>query len=84
MKPKCVRLFIKPYCPWCHEALAWLNERGILYQSLDVSQDLAARQEMFKLTQQTLAPVIEVDGLILADFDCGQLEAFWKQHGYAL
>jgi hypothetical protein len=27
-------------------------------------------------------PVIEVDGLVLGDFDTGQLEAFLRKHGY--
>ena len=29
--------------------------------------------------KQTLAPVIDVDGEILADFDTDQLEEFWKK-----
>jgi hypothetical protein len=33
---------------------------------------------MKELSGQTLAPVIEVDGEVLADFDTGQLEKFWK------
>jgi glutaredoxin 3 len=78
MSPTSVRLFIKPYCGWCHEAVDWLDERGIQYETLDVTSDAVARREMFELSGQTLAPVIEVDGEILADFDTGQLEVFWK------
>ena len=33
---------------------------------------------MFELSGQTLAPTIEVDGEVLADFDTDQLAAFWK------
>jgi glutaredoxin len=79
MKPERVRLFIKPYCGWCHQAAEWLDKRGISYETLDVISDGAARKEMFQLSGQTLAPVIEVDGEILADFDTGQLEVFWKE-----
>ena len=79
MISKTVRLFIKPYCGWCQEAKDWLDERGIRYEVLDVIADGAARQEMQELSGQTLAPVIEVDGKILADFDTDQLEEFWKQ-----
>ena len=78
MKPSSVRLFIKPYCGWCDEALEWLDARGIRYETLDVTRNTAARQEMFELSGQTLAPTIDVDGEILADFDTGQLEKFWK------
>jgi hypothetical protein len=34
---------------------------------------------MVSLSGQTLAPVIDVDGEILADFDTRQLETFWKK-----
>jgi glutaredoxin len=79
MKPERVRLFIKPFCGWCHEAIDWLDERGISYEKLDVTTNRAARQEMLELTGQSLAPCIDVDGEILADFDTDQLEAFWKR-----
>ena len=79
MKPEKVRLFIKPFCGWCHEAQAWLEARNIPHETLDVAADSAARKEMFELSGQSLAPVIDVDGEILADFDTGQLERFWEQ-----
>ncbi len=79
MKPKSVRLFIKPYCGWCDEAKDWLDDRGVEYETLDVISDSTARREMFELSGQTLAPVIEVDGQVLADFDTGQLQVFWKK-----
>lgn len=79
MKPTSIRLFVKPYCGWCTEAKDWLDERGIKYEELDVISDGAARREMKELSGQTLAPTIDVDGEILADFDTGQLAKFWKQ-----
>jgi glutaredoxin 3 len=79
MKASRVRLFIKPFCGWCHEAQEWLDERGIEYETLDVIGNRAAREEMLELSGQTLAPVIEVDGEVLADFDTDQLEEFWKK-----
>ena len=74
-----IRLFIKPFCGWCHEAKDWLDERGIKYEELDVTSSATAKKEMRELTGQTLAPVIDVDGEILADFDTDQLEKFWKK-----
>ncbi len=74
-----IRLFIKPFCGWCHEAKDWLDERGLAYEELDVISDRTAFKEMKELSGQTLAPVIEVDGEVLADFDTDQLEKFWKK-----
>ena len=82
MKPKRIRLFIKPYCGWCHEAIDWLDEHGLTYEKLDVTADTAARKEMAALSGQTLAPVIDVDGEILADFGADELEAWWKQQDF--
>jgi len=79
MKADKVRLFIKPYCGWCDEAMDWLNDRGIKFETLDVTADPVARREMLALSGQTLAPVIDVDGEILADFDTGELEGFWER-----
>jgi glutaredoxin 3 len=84
MKPKRVRLFIKPYCGWCHKAIRWLDERGVDYETVDVIADEIAFHEMIQLSGQDLAPVLEVDGKILADFGPDQLAEFWskleKQH----
>lgn len=79
MKPQSIRLFIKSGCPWCDDAMDWLNARGIAYTVLDVNRDAAARKEMQKLTGQTKAPCIDVDDEILADFGADELEVWWKQ-----
>jgi glutaredoxin 3 len=77
VQPKRVRLFIKPYCPWCHRAMKWLNERDIEYESVDVLASEAALDEMRRLSGQDLAPTIDVDGKILADFGPEELAKFW-------
>ena len=74
-----VRLFIKPFCGWCHAAMRWLDERGIQYKKLDVIADSKAFTEMINLSGQRFAPVIEVDGAVLADFGPDELEGFWKK-----
>ncbi len=79
MKAQRIRLFVKPFCGWCHEAKDWLDERGVAYEEVDVISSRSAFQEMIALSGQTLAPVLEVDGEVLADFDTGQLEKFWKK-----
>ena len=79
MKAVRIRLFIKPYCGWCHEAMSWLDSRQVKYEVLDVITNAAARKEMVKLSGQTLTPTSDVDGEILADFGTDQLEDFWKK-----
>ena len=77
-QPKKVRLFIKPFCGWCVQSMDWLDDHQIQYETLDVVADEKAYNEMYRLSGQTLAPVIDVDGKILADFGARELAAFWK------
>jgi len=36
MNPPHIRLYIKPGCPWCHQALDWLKRHHIKHETLDV------------------------------------------------
>ncbi len=76
--PTKVRLFIKPFCGWCGQAMDWLDDHGVQYEVLDVIADEKAYDEMYRLSGQTLAPGIEVDGRVLADFGGRELAAFWE------
>lgn len=79
MKTERVRLFIKSYCGWCHKAMHWLDERGIVYEKLDVIADASAFVEMMRISGQELAPVIDVDGEVLSDFGPEELAQFWAK-----
>jgi glutaredoxin len=78
-QPTQARLFIKPYCGWCRQAMDWLEDHGIRFEVLDVISNAQAYEEMVRLSGQTLAPVIEVDGAVLADFGARELETFWRR-----
>ena len=82
MSPSSIRLFIKPGCPWCDEAIEWLDDHEITYEKLDVVRDPAARHEMLDLTGQSKAPCIDVDGHVLADFGANELEAWGDKMGF--
>jgi glutaredoxin 3 len=77
-QPQKVRLFIKPFCGWCAQAMDWLDDHDIEYEVLDVIADEKAYDEMYRLSGQTLTPVIDVDGRILADFGAREIAVFWK------
>ena len=79
MKAKRVRLFVKPYCGWCDKAVRWLDEHNVDYEEVDVIADETAFDEMIKLSGQDQAPVLEVNGIVLADFGPDQLADFWNR-----
>jgi glutaredoxin len=57
--------------------MRWLDERNIDYEKIDVIRDETAFDEMIRLSGQEQAPVLEVDGEVLADFGPDQLAEFW-------
>ncbi|MBP9901267.1 MAG: glutaredoxin family protein [Verrucomicrobia bacterium] len=59
--------------------MRWLEDHDIEYERIDVIADDAAFDEMVKLSGQELAPVMVVDGQVLADFGPEELEKFWSR-----
>lgn len=59
--------------------MRWLDERDVDYERVDVIADEAEYDQMIRLSGQELAPVIDVDGEILADFGPDQLADFWDK-----
>jgi len=57
----------------------WLEERQVEYEKIDVMADESAFDEMIRLSGQDLAPVLDVDGEILADFGPEQLQPFFEK-----
>ncbi|HEY5814306.1 MAG TPA: glutaredoxin domain-containing protein [Terrimicrobiaceae bacterium] len=75
-------LYIKPWCPWCVEAIAWLEGKGYRFKTIDVLSDDAAYERMRQVSRQSLTPTLETaDGRVLPDFDVAQLEKFMLRNG---
>jgi glutaredoxin 3 len=77
-------LYIKPGCPWCIEATAWLDEHGIPYRRVDVVADAGARAEMERKSRQSKAPTLDWHGKILADFGVEELVPFLRAQNVKL
>ena len=72
-------LYVKQGCPWCIAAEEELQKLGVKYDLREVRSNPAFFEEMKKLSGQTKAPVLQMDGRILADFGPEQLPGFLKQ-----
>ena len=59
--------------------MRWLDDHDIKYETLDVIADDEAYAEMVRLSGQELAPVMDVDGKVLADFGPEELIKFWEK-----
>ena len=76
-----MKLYVKPGCPWCIEAVRWLESRRFLFEEIDVFSESGAFDEMKRLSGQSRAPTLELPtGEVLPDFDVGQLERFLAAH----
>ena len=64
-----IQIYSTPTCPWCKRAKAYLDEKGIKYESIDVSSDEKAQKEMIDKSGQMGVPVIDIDGKIVIGFD---------------
>ena len=64
-KPK---LYIKPGCPWCEEALSYFKKQGVDLDLRNVSEDPKEMSAMVKISGQTCAPTFEFDDFMVADF----------------
>ncbi len=76
-----LNLYIKPWCPWCIEAIEWLEENGYEFNKIDVLAEAAAYERMHRISKQSLTPTLETsEGLVLADFDVADLEKFMLEN----
>ncbi|MDA0324500.1 MAG: glutaredoxin [Verrucomicrobia bacterium] len=71
-------LYVKEGCPWCDDAESELHKLGLKYERREVLSNSAFFQEMKAVSGQSKAPVLDIDGRILADFGVEQLPAFLK------
>lgn len=74
-------LYVKPGCPWCDDAVEYLDRKKIEVDTRVVSGNREAMQEMVALSGQTKAPTLDWHGEVLADFGVEELVPFLKKHG---
>jgi glutaredoxin 3 len=77
-------LYTKSGCPWCEEAVAFLDEHGVGYRLKEVTSDRGAYDEMTRKSGQDKAPTLDWNGTILADFGTDELVPFLQKHGVKL
>ena len=77
-------LYTKNGCPWCEDAVAFLDEHGVSYRLKEVTSDPDALAELTRISGQSKAPTLEWDGSILADFGTEELVPFLQSRGVKL
>lgn len=77
-------LYIKDGCPYCEEAMEFLDDHGVTYELKEVLNDPRAFEEMRRKSGQSKAPTLDFDGKVLADFGVDELPQFLRDRNVKL
>lgn len=68
-----VKVYSTPSCPYCEILKQFLQEKGIKFEVIDVSDDETAQNYIFEKTGKMAVPVTEIDDEIIVGFDRGKI-----------
>jgi glutaredoxin 3 len=69
MRMAVVQVYTTQYCPYCVRAKRLLEERGIRYEEIDVTEDDAVRLDLVRRTGRQTVPQIFIDGRSIGGFE---------------
>ncbi len=76
---KKIKIYTTPGCSYCQQAKEFLTQKGIEFETFDVSKDKEALQEMKRISGGARSvPVISVCDEVLVGFDRAALEQAMK------
>ncbi len=64
-----IKVYSTPTCAYCVTLKKFLDEKGIKYESIDVSQSAKDLQEMVDKSGQMGVPVVDINGQIIVGFN---------------
>ena len=64
-----IKVYTTNTCPWCVKVKNYLNSENIEFQELNVQDDMKAREEMIKKSNQMGVPVLDINNNIIIGFD---------------
>ncbi len=70
-----VIVYSTPTCVFCKHVKAYLDEKDIAFEEVNVLADPAKAQEMIDKSQQMGVPVTDIHGQIIVGFDKPKLDA---------
>jgi len=63
-----IKMYTKGYCSFCYAAKNLLAKRGLSFEEIPLSGDVAAQQEMQRLTGRTTVPQILIDDMPIGGY----------------
>ena len=73
-------LYVKQGCPWCIDALAYFNAKGIDLEVIDVRTESERMKELVEVSGQSMTPTFKHGDFLVTDFDLEEFEAALEQN----
>ena len=73
--------YSKTNCYWCELVRIFLNNNGISFEEKDVTKNQEHFDEMFRKSNQSKAPTLDIGGHIIADADVTEVASYLAQKG---
>jgi len=64
-----IEIYHKTWCPYSRAAVALLNQKGVHFEGIDVTDDALRESEMVIRSGRTSVPEIFVDGELISGYD---------------
>jgi glutaredoxin 3 len=67
-------VYTKTNCFWCEELIDFLEGHNVDFEERNTRENIEYFEEMKKLSGQTLAPTVVIDGVVYADTDKDEIK----------
>lgn len=64
-----IKVYTTNTCPWCVKVKNYLKSENIEFEELNVQDNMIAREEMIKKSNQMGVPVLDINNTIIIGFD---------------
>ncbi len=71
-------IYTTPWCQFCKHVEAYLDEKGVAYEKIDVQADQVKAKEMIEKSGQMGVPVTDIMGQIIIGWDKPKFEALFS------
>ena len=69
-----ITVYTTSVCPYCHQLTAYLKEKGVQFEEINLSEHPEKVEELTKKTGQLGVPVTEIDEEYIIGFDIPKLK----------
>ncbi len=64
-----VTIYTTDYCPYCHAAKAFLKDKGIKYEEIDITTDQRTKRRVMEELGWKTVPIILINGNLIGGYE---------------